>query len=47
MQIMEASGWWGSVYWQVVTSREGKPLVLVAEKKKALTVAQTALANAN
>ncbi len=43
MQIKEGSGWWGSVYWQVVTSREGKPLVLVAEKQKALTVAQTAL----
>ena len=47
MQIKEASGWWGSVYWQVVTSREGKPLVLVAEKQKALAVAQAALANAN
>ena len=43
MQIKEGSGWWGSVHWQVVTSREGKPLVLVAEKQNALTVAQTAL----
>ena len=38
--LHEASGWWGNVYWQVVTSREGKPLVMVAQKKKALAVAQ-------
>ena len=38
--LAEASGWWGNVYWQVVTSREGKPLVMVAQKKKALAVAQ-------
>ena len=38
------SGWWGNVYWQVVDSRNGRPLVLVAQKKKALAVAQVALA---
>ncbi len=40
--LREASGWWGNVYWQVMTSRDGKPLVLVAQKKKALVVAQAA-----
>jgi hypothetical protein len=43
VSLQEASGWWGNVYWQVITSREGKPLVLVAQKKKALAVAQAAL----
>lgn len=38
------SGWWGDVYWQVVPSREGKPLVMVSQKKKALAVAQASLA---
>jgi len=43
VSLQEASGWWGNVYWQVITSREGKPLVLVAQNKKALAVAQAAL----
>jgi hypothetical protein len=43
--LKEGSGWWADVYWQVVTSRkDGKPLILVAQKKKALAVAQTAFA---
>ena len=33
------SGWWNDVYWQVIDSRQGKPLVLVAQKKKALVMA--------
>ena len=41
--LQEGSGWWGNVYWQVRNSRDGKPLVLVAQKKKALSVAQKAL----
>lgn len=40
VRLTEASGWWNDVYWQVVTSTDGKPLILVAEKKKALSVAQ-------
>ena len=40
VQLPDASGWWGNVYWQVLTSPHGKPLVMVAQKKKALTVAQ-------
>ncbi len=40
VMLKEDSGWWGNMYWQVLTSREGKPLVLVAQKKKALAVAQ-------
>ena len=42
VKLKEEDGWWGNVYWQVVTSRDGKPLVLVAQKKKALAVAQAA-----
>ena len=45
--LYESSGWWGNVYWQVMTSRDGKPLVLVAQKKKALGVAQAALSKPN
>ena len=41
--LKEGSGWWGNVYWQVISSRDGKPLVLVAQKQKALAVAQTRL----
>ena len=43
LQLSEGSGWWGNVHWQVVTSRTGQPLVLVAQKKKALAVAERAL----
>ena len=42
--LQEDSGWWGNVYWQVMASRDGKPLVLVAQKKQALAVAHKALA---
>jgi len=45
--LKEGSGWWRNVYWQVITSRDGKPLVLVAQKKKALAVAQTSLGKAS
>jgi hypothetical protein len=45
--LKEGSGWWGNVYWQVITSRDGKPLVLVAQKKKALAVAQTSFGKAS
>ena len=41
--LPESSGWWGNVYWQVVMSSARKPLVLVAQKKKALAVAIAAL----
>ncbi len=44
VDLQEGSGWWDNMYWQVVTSRAGKPLVLVAQKKKALTMAQATLA---
>jgi hypothetical protein len=39
--LTEGSGWWGNVHWKVITSRDGKPLVLVAQKKQALAVAQS------
>ncbi|HEY1102761.1 MAG TPA: hypothetical protein VGE70_04985, partial [Burkholderiaceae bacterium] len=41
--LQEDSGWWGNMYWQVALSRDGKPLVLVAQKKKALGVARAHL----
>ena len=44
LAIKEGSGWWGNVYWQVVTSREGKPLVMVSQQKKALAVARASFA---
>ena len=44
ISVKEDSGWWSDVYWQVVTGRDGRPLVLVSEKKRALAVAQLAFA---
>lgn len=44
VQMKEDVGWWGNVYWQVVRSHEGKPLVLIAQKKTALVAAQAAFA---
>lgn len=38
--LKDGGGWWGNVHWKVITSRDGKPLVLVAQKKQALAVAQ-------
>lgn len=43
--LKEDAGWWNDVYWRVVTSRrDGQPLILVSEKKKALAVAQVVFA---
>ena len=44
--LQEGSGWWGNVHWQVAMSHEGKPLVLVAQQKKALAVAAAILRRA-
>lgn len=41
--LKEGSGWWSNVHWQVVMSRDGKPLVLVSQQKKALAVAAASL----
>ena len=41
VKLTEGHGWWGNVYWRVVKSRDGKPLVMVAQKKHALSVGQT------
>ncbi len=46
VSLKEDEGWWNDVYWQVVTGRDGRPLILVSEKKKALTVAQRVFAQA-
>lgn len=39
VSLKEDQGWWGNVHWQVVTGRDGRPLIMVSEKKKALGVA--------
>ena len=41
--LAQSSGWWANVHWKVIRSSEGKPLVLVSEKKSALAVAQRQL----
>ena len=46
-QIPDGQGWWGNSYWKVVRSREGRPLVLISEKKQALAVASKALGGAD
>jgi hypothetical protein len=40
----DGSGWWNDAYWQVVRSRDGKPLILISQQKKALAVARASLA---
>lgn len=45
--LREGAGWWANVYWQVVNSRDGRPLVMVAEKKQALAVARASFARAS
>ena len=45
--LKEGSGWWDNVYWQVITSKDGKPLVLVSQKKAALAVARASFGKAN
>jgi hypothetical protein len=44
IQLKEDSGWWNDVYWKVITANDGRPLILVSEKKRALSVAQTVFA---
>lgn len=44
VRLEEGSGWWNDVYWQVLTGHDGRQLVLVSEKKRALSVAQTVFA---
>lgn len=46
VELKEGRGWWSNVHWQVVRSRDGRPLVLVAQKEKALAVAQASLLKA-
>jgi hypothetical protein len=42
-RLSDGQGWWDNMHWKVVHSREGRPLVLVAQKKQALAVASKAL----
>jgi hypothetical protein len=41
--LTPASGWWDNVHWRVILSREGHPLLLVAQQKDAVTVAGSSL----
>ncbi len=43
VDLSEGGGWWANMHWKVIRSREGKPLLLVSQKEKALSVAQRAL----
>jgi hypothetical protein len=41
--LEEGEGWWSGVHWRVIRSRDGRPLVLIAQKQRALGVAQAQL----
>ena len=41
--LEKGSGWWNNVFWRVMYSRDGKPVVLIARKKRAMVVASSAL----
>lgn len=41
--LADGGGWWDRVHWRVVRARDGRPLVLVAQKERALVVAEAAL----
>lgn len=41
--LQASSGWWNDMYWQVIDSRQGRPLLLVAQKKNALALAHDRL----
>lgn len=41
--LAEDAGWWDNMYWQVIDSRDGRPLIMVAQKKQALAVARAFL----
>ncbi|MBC7939798.1 MAG: hypothetical protein H7Z19_08560 [Chitinophagaceae bacterium] len=41
----DGTGWWSNAHWQVMRSPDGRPLVLVAAKKRALAVAAAALSS--
>ena len=40
----DGSGWWNNVHWQVVRGKDGQPLILVSQQKRALAVARATLA---
>jgi hypothetical protein len=41
--LADGGGWWDRVHWRVVRARDARPLVLVAQKERALAVAEAAL----
>lgn len=44
VRLKRDGGWWGNVYWKVVESRDGNPIILVTQRKKALAVATATFA---
>jgi len=44
--LADGQGWWANTYWMVARSREGRPLVFIAQKTQALAAAGRALAAA-
>ena len=44
--LADGQGWWANTYWRVARSREGRPLLFIAQKKQALAVAGRLLAGA-
>jgi hypothetical protein len=42
--LREGAGWWSNVHWQVVTGRDGRPLLLVSQQAKAIAAARSAFA---
>ncbi len=44
--LLDGGGWWNGVHWRVIRSSQGKPLLLIAQKEKALGVAQASLQGA-
>ena len=46
VHIPQGSGWWRDVYWQVRHNADGKAVVMVAQKEKAISAANRALIEA-
>lgn len=43
VELAQGGGWWNNVHWQVIRSRNDKPLVLISQQEKALAVARERL----
>ena len=43
VSLPNGDGWWNNVFWQVMRSKDGNPLVFIAKQKSTLTLAKAAL----